>query len=66
MNRQGFGVLVACPLDRGVPYLDENGDLTADSKLMAIASYLCANQCDFEALYIFTQIHVHGLIHLVL
>jgi hypothetical protein len=66
MNRQGFGVFVACPLDRGVPNLDENGDLAADSKLMVIASYLCANHCDFEALCIFTQIHVHYLIHLVL
>jgi hypothetical protein len=66
MNRQGFGVFVACTIDSGIPNLEKMVIWLQIQKLMVIASHLYANQCDFEALCIFTRIHVHGLIYLVL
>jgi hypothetical protein len=66
MKRQGFGVFVACTIDRGVPNPDTVVIWLQIQKLMVVASHLYANQCDFEALCIFTQIHIHSLIHLVL
>jgi hypothetical protein len=42
MNRQGFGVFVACTIDRGVPNLEKMVIWLQIQKLMVIASHLYA------------------------